>query len=239
MLWNADGVIAISKQIQDYYLTNFQLKQEKVHLIINGVDTDIYKKKDNKQLRMELGISNQEKVVGMVANIRPEKNHKLLISAFSNVTKIMKNVRLLLVGDDCMDGDINRFAARYSSNPNKIQFLGSRNDIADLLNVFEYVLSSFKYEGLPITILEAMATSIPVIGADVLGINEIIIDNVNGLLFPANDINILTKKLILLLENGSLRDRLSSAGKDSVLKYYSLDEQIKQYDKLFLYITTI
>jgi glycosyltransferase involved in cell wall biosynthesis len=67
----------------------------------------------------------------------------------------------------------------------------------------------------------------------VLGINEVVVNNVNGLLFPSNDDQKLTETLLLLLKDSSLRYRLSSAGKSFVAQQYSLDNMIKKYDELF------
>lgn len=232
ILWKSAAVIAISKQLQDYYLQILWLKDKKVHLIINGIDITVYPKRGNSSIRKSLGIGEHEKVIGMVANLRPEKNHKLLISAFTNLFSIMKDIRLILVGLDCMDGEIQKYAAQ-SNGSDKILFLGSRNDIPELLNIFDIFCLPSVYEGLPLTILEAMAAGVPVIGADVLGINEVVINNVNGLLFPSNDDKELTETLLLLLKDSSLRDRLSTAGKSFVTQQYSLNEIIKKYDMLF------
>jgi glycosyltransferase involved in cell wall biosynthesis len=78
-----------------------------------------------------------------------------------------------------------------------------------------------------------MASGVPVIGSDVLGINEVITDDVNGLLFPKNDEKKLAEAIVRLLKNETLSNRLSKAGKDFVEKYYSLDDKISLYDGLF------
>ena len=231
-LLRSDAVIAISKQIEDYYRNRIKLREEKIHFIANGIDLTVYQNGDGDHLRRQLGIDQQERVVGMVGNIRPEKNHKLLISAFSRVAKKLKNVRLLLVGLDCMDGQVQRFASNNGASE-KILFLGKRDDVPELLKVFDLFCLPSMYEGMPLTVLEAMASGVPVIGSDTLGINEVIRDNVNGLLFPVNDEKRLTDLMMGLLANDGLRARLSEAGKSSVEQCYSLCDKIKQYDQLF------
>lgn len=147
MLWKSEAVVAISKQIQDYYLRTLKLSTKKVYLIPNGIDIELYK--NNRDLRRSLGIGEHEKVIGMVANLRPEKNHKLLISAFSTVTSILKDVKLLLIGLDCMDGEVQRFAAQSSAS-DRIYFLGRREDIPELLNILDILCLPSIYEGLPL-----------------------------------------------------------------------------------------
>ena len=232
MLHRSDALIAISKQIEDYYIRNLRIRSEKVHLINNGIDLDIYNKKTNKYLKRSFGLQEHEKVIGIVANLRPEKNHKLLISAFSNVAAIQKDVRLFLIGLDCMGGEAHLFAAKSNAS-DKIHFLGQREDVPALLSILDLLCLPSKYEGLPLTLLEAMACGVPVIGSDVLGINEVVKHNVNGLLFPPNDEKQLTENLLYLLNDDSLRNRIAEAGRSFVIRNFSLDEKVKEYEQLF------
>lgn len=231
-LLKSDAVVAVSKQIEDYYKNRMKLKEEKIHLITNGVDLAVYQKANGDHLRYQFGIKEQEKVVGMVGNIRPEKNHKLLISVFSTVAKELKDVRLILVGLDCMNGEIQRFATKIGAGE-KILFLGNREDVPELLKIFDVFCLPSLYEGMPLTVLEAMASGVPVIGSDTLGINEIIEDNVNGILFPVNDERRLAELIKTLLADDGLRNRLRESGKSFVKQNYCLDDQVKKYDNLF------
>ncbi len=235
-LLNSDAVVAISKQIEDYYRNVLKLKRDKIHFITNGIDSGLYEKGNGNDVRQELGLDHGEKILGMVANLRPEKNHKMLISAFSKVAKGLKNVRLILVGLDCMGGEIQRFAAK-SGVAEKILFLGQRGDVPKLLKIFDLFCLPSLYEGMPLTVLEAMASGIPVIGSDVLGINEVIKNNVNGLLFPINDEERLAELIKTLLVDDDLRNRLGESGKSFVEQNYCLDEKVKRYDQLFQMLT--
>jgi glycosyltransferase involved in cell wall biosynthesis len=203
-----------------------------VHLIPNWIDLDAFDLRDRHQLRQTLGIGTNEKVVGCIANLRPEKNHKLLISAFSSVTRSMANARLVLVGVDCMEGEIQRFALQSGAS-DKILFLGKRDDVPDLLNIFDIFCLPSVYEGLPLTILEAMASSVPIIGTDVLGINEVVVNNVNGLLVPSNNVEKLSESILLLLTDEHLRNRLSQNARKYVDKNYDLNKKVEEYERLF------
>jgi glycosyltransferase involved in cell wall biosynthesis len=231
-LSRTDGIVAISKQIEHYYLRNLFLSRKKVRLVLNGIDLDYYHRRDSQYLREKLGITKDARIIGTVANLRPEKNHKLLISAFSTVANKIEDVRLLLVGDDCMDQEVHRFAAQSGAS-DKILFLGRRNDVPELLSLFDIFCLPSIYEGLPLTLLEAMAAGVPVIGADVMGINEVVVNNQNGLLFPSNDEKRLTEMIFMLLSDNPLRNRLAEAGRESVERYYSLDAKVKEYGTLF------
>lgn len=232
ILGNIDAIIAISNQIRDYYTNNLRISKDRIHLISNGIDVTAFQNVKDNGLRSKLGIEQNEFVIGIIAHIRPEKNHKLLVSAFSSLLETCRNVRLVVVGQDFMNGELQSFT-RQLGIAERVLFLGKRDDVPDLLKTFDiFCLPSIK-EGLPLTILEAMAAGVPVIGADVLGINEVVKHNENGLLFPSNDQKKLKECLVLLLKDDPFRRHLSCSGENSVEKKYSLNNMIAQYENIF------
>lgn len=232
MLRRSDALVAISRQIQAYYLHQLSMCDAKVHLIPNGIDLTLFGKASNPGLRGQLGIREDARVIGMVANLRPEKNHKLLVSAFSTLADRHGDITLVLAGEDSMNGEVQRFASG-KRHGDRVVFLGKRDDIPGLLGIMDVCCLPSKYEGLPLTILEAMAAGVPVLGADVLGINEVIEDGSTGLLFEPGSERALIDALEGLLQGPSLRQRLSSAGRAFVARRFSLDESVKKYDRLF------
>lgn len=232
LLWKTDAVVAISKQLLQYYRENPFVSGSKTYLIVNGIDLLRYKCTDRKMLKKELGFKRGDILIGMVANLRPEKNHKILISAFSILSRTLPDCHLMLVGLDCMDGEIQRYSKTMDME-NRIHFLGPREDVDDLLNIFDVFCLPSANEGLPLTILEAMACGVPVVGSNVMGINEVINDNVNGLLFPDGDETALAEKIKMLAQDESLRSKLHRAGLAYVKKNYCLDDKIREYVGLF------
>jgi len=232
LLWNTDEIVAISKQLFQYYRDNPFVSISKTHLIVNGIDLSRYKCEDNTQLKKKLGFKKKDILIGMNANLRPEKNHKVLISAFSKLSETLKDAHLVLVGLDCMGGELHRFAAQIKGS-DCIHFLGYRKDVTDLLNIFDVFCLSSLNEGLPLVILEAMACGVPVVGSDVMGINEVITDNENGLLFPYDDEKILAEKIKLILKDDSLRSQLSKAGLAYVKEKFCLDDKVIEYTDLY------
>ena len=232
LLWNTDAIVAISKQLIQYYSDSPFISRKKISLIINGIDLMRFKSIDSTMLKKQLGFKSDDILIGMVANIRPEKNHKILISAFSEISRILTNSHLLLIGLDCMDGEVQRFALSMK-NAERIHFLGPREDIPDILNILDVFCLPSVHEGLPLTILEAMACGVPIIGSDVMGINEVITDKTNGLLFPDGDETVLAEKIKMIIKNDSLRIQLRRAGIAYVKENYCLDNKIKEYISLF------
>ena len=233
ILNSADAVVAISNQIESYLIDEIKIGGKNVHLITNGIDIDRYCCKKNKESsRKRFGIDSSDFVIGVVANLRPEKNHKFLISTFSAMSRKFLNLKLVLVGLDRMNGEIQKFAAE-SSAYDRILFLGMQKDIPDVLSTFDVFCLPSLYEGLPLSILEAMAAGIPVVGSDVMGINEVINNGQNGLLFPLGDAPMLSKALEYLIKDKDLRDKLCTSAKKYVNENYFLDDKVTEYQKLF------
>ena len=232
ILAGTEATVAISNQIYDYYLNKLKLNRKHVFPISNGIEIEAFQITKNNKMRKKLGIAATDLIIGIVANIRPEKNHKLLISVFSKLQRLRENVKLLIVGKDLMNGEVHSFA-QLSECSNKIIFLGKRDDIPELISCFDIFCLPSLYEGLPISVLEAMATCVPVVGSDVVGINEVIRHNTNGLLFPSNDRDKLLDCLLVLIDDHKLRQRIANTGRQYVEKNYSIDEKIVQYEELF------
>jgi glycosyltransferase involved in cell wall biosynthesis len=227
-----DVFIAISEQIRRYYLDKLKLKKNKIYLITNGIDLNRFKKVEANYKKLELGFRPEDKIIGMVATIRPEKNHKMLLSAYCKIAGEIKNAHLVFVGRDFMNGKVHS-VARNCGFTDCIHFLGEREDVAEILGIFDiFCLTSF-HEGLPISLLEAMACEVPVIGSNVMGINEVIKDKENGILFPIDDEEKLIKNIKNLLINDELRRTIGRKGRIYVEENYNLERKIKDYDALF------
>ncbi|RJQ69643.1 MAG: glycosyltransferase family 1 protein [Desulfobacteraceae bacterium] len=231
-LMRAWAVIAISNQIYRYYVDILHINKDKVYLIKNGIELNSFKRADGKRVRRELKIGAHEKIIGMIAHVRPEKNHGLLINAFNRLVRKHNHVHLVLAGFDFSAGKLSSMIGN-SAAAEKIHYIGPCNDVPGLLSTFDlFCLTSIK-EGMPLSILEAMASGVAVIGNDTVGINEVLEDHINGLLFEKNNEDSLVLALEKLIENEPLRESIARAGKNYVHQNYCLDEKISAYDDLF------
>lgn len=226
------GCIAISRQIAKAYETTFKVRPSKIFQIPNGIDLERFNKViDVRKKRNALGILPGSAVVGTVANITEVKNHRNLILSFRKVADALSNVVLVIAGSGPLENEMKALS-RDLGIAEKVLFLGRRSDVAEIYKVLDvYSLSSFS-EGFPLSILEAMASGVPVVATDVSGINEIIQDGKNGVLVPSNDPKQLAGALIELLQDKQLRQRLSHRGFETVQSRYSYDKWMEAYDKL-------
>lgn len=232
LLRKSKSIVAISDQLEKFYMESYKLDKEKVKKIPNGIDLNKYKKKLIPLTKEDFGIKKNDRIIGTIAHIRPEKNHKLLISAFSKLLKEYNDIHLILVGLDLMNNEMFNYA-RHKMCSKKIHFLGVRKDVPDLLNLFDIFCLPSIHEGLPLSLLEAMSSEVPVLGANVIGINEVIHHGRNGILFESNSEDSLINSLRKMLHEDQLRKNISKAGREYVKLNFNLDHSIKKYDLLF------
>lgn len=240
LLSRSDGVVGVSEEVTEAIQNRFNLHPSKVFTIKNGVDLNAYRSSNNKEeLRKELGIAEDEKVIGIVANLKRIKNHIFLLRAFNELIKSYDKVKLLLVGQGFENDPENteaelRIFVDKNGLKEKVLFLGYRSDIPDLLNIMDiFCLTSFN-EGLPISLIEAMAAGLPVVGANVEGIRDVIIPDKNGFLVQLGDIKGLKNALYILLIDKSLRLRYCNKSIILATDNYSFNRCIKEYQELFI-----
>jgi len=239
LLNHADGAIGVSPAVTTQIKNKFKIDNFKTLTIRNGVDTGTFKKENGKQtLREEIGLGDIEKVIGTVANFRRIKNHIFLLKGFNELIKDYKNVKLLLIGQgfkydsENSEQEVRDFINERGLATN-VLLLGFRSDIPQLLGIMDiFCLTSFK-EGLPISLIEAMAAGLPVVGTDVEGIRDVIIPNRNGCLVTIGDVMGLKNILHTLIQDESLRQKFGQESESLARRTYSLGQCVKQYQDLF------
>ena len=240
LLKRTDRAVGVSEAVSKQISTQFSMDYSKIVTIQNGVDliTDSNPIK-KATIRKKLDIADNEKVIGIVANFRKVKNHIFFLKAFDELVKDFNNIKLLLVGQGLEDDlensekEIRNFVAQNDLDK-KVMFLGYRSDIPDILAIMDiFCLTSFK-EGLPISLIEAMAAGLPVVGTNVDGIKDVIIPGRNGFLVQINDVERLKNVLITLLHDAPLRRKFGEESKFIATSIYSLKRCINKYQDLFL-----
>jgi glycosyltransferase involved in cell wall biosynthesis len=234
-----DAAVGVSAAVRQQIIDTFRIDPSKAFSIQNGISLSQFSQnKTNNTLKRELGISEREKVIGIVANLKKNKNHIFLLNAFNELRKECKAAKLLIIGQgfhndpDNTRPHIEYFIKKHGLS-NNVLLLGYRPDIAALLSVMDiFCLTSFK-EGLPISLLEAMASGLPVVGTDCDGIRDVVRPGRNGFLVPVNDGIGLQKALRVLLTDEPLR-RIMGREAKALAAEYSLQHCVARYEELFL-----
>ncbi|OCX66407.1 colanic acid biosynthesis glycosyltransferase WcaL [Thioclava sp. SK-1] len=166
------------------------------------------------------------KEVIFVGRLSAVKGVPLLIEAFARIHADHPDARLSIVGDGDTRAEYEALAAACGAK-DSIAFLGyqSSDEVAALMARSDVlVLASFA-EGVPVTLMEAMASRLPVIASRVAGVSELIDDGISGYTIPAGDVDTLTARLDTLLSDPDLRDRMGCAGRDRVSEQFDLHKE--------------
>lgn len=210
----------------------------KVHVIPNGVDTDRFRPQPvNEALRAELKLGPTDRVVAIVAALRPEKNHAMLLQAIARVRRNLPNVKLLVVGEGPERARIEQLAAELGI-VDAVRMLGNRGDVSDVLAAADIFGLSSHMEANPVSILEALACEVPVVAPRVGSIPETVRDGETGYLIEAGDADAMAWRIEELLGDESERQRLGKAGRRLVVESWSLDGMVRGYERLFAEIYT-
>ena len=179
-------------------------------VLYNGIDADLWRRENgNAILRKELGLKQNDFLIGTVARIDYDKD----LPTFFKVVKLLRaqipNVRFVIVGDGKGDELAKaKHQAEQFGLKDSIYFTGHRSDLLDVYSSLDIFLMTSITEGLPNTILEAMAMEVPVVSTAVGGVPELIVDGEHGFLCSVGDAEALSRKVIELIQNPGLRSQV-------------------------------
>jgi glycosyltransferase involved in cell wall biosynthesis len=233
-LWPlVDHFICVSKKIRGR-LVSGGISGRRTSVVENAVDIPDASlvKSHQKSVRQEFNIRDDEIIVGTIGRLVPLKNHELFIKSAKQIAGRMKRVRFFVVGDGpLLESLVNQ--AKANGVHDAMIFTGWRQDVQRLMAAFDiYVICSL-VEGFNLSVLEAMACGKPVVGTDVKGISEIVIDDQTGILVPSNNADLLTKAVVNLAEDKRKRESMGVSGKKTVLRQYPMDRMISDTLKIY------
>lgn len=172
--------------------------------------------------------------VGSVGRLVREKNYPLLIRAVAGIA----GAELVLVGDGPLRAELTEAASRENAQQARVQFLGNRADIPELLAGFDVFVLSSTTEGLSIALLEAMAAGCPIVVTAVGGNTELIEHEVTGLVVPPDDESALRAAIRRLLDDRPLANRLGAAAQQRAREQYSVAAMTRRYKELWRQLAT-
>jgi glycosyltransferase involved in cell wall biosynthesis len=206
---------------------------EKVTVIPNGVDTYRFRSLPDSGLavKTKLGIPPAAPVCGIVAALRPEKNHTLFLRAAALAAKQRPDAHFIIVGDGPERARLEKVAIE-AGVASSTHFVGSRSDIPQVLSAFDVFALTSHNEANPVSILEAMACEIPVVSTRVGSVAESVAAGSTGYLVEPGDAKALAEHWVNLFTDPALARSLGSAGRTTVEAHWSLDRMVKGYERL-------
>ena len=202
-------------------------------LIPNGVPTDEYAPDPHTraQWRQAHGIEPHATVLTHVGRFAPPKNHALLIEAFAQVRSDAP-LYLLLVGGGELENAVREQVAALGLQ-GRVRFLGIRADVADILRASDVFVLSSRWEGNPLSVMEAMAAGLPVVSTGVGGVPELVREGETGLLVPSEDAGALAQAMQALVDDPVRRQAMGAAARRHAVAHFDIRHTVRGYEQLY------
>jgi sugar transferase (PEP-CTERM/EpsH1 system associated) len=212
--------IAVSRELESYLVEGVGVRSARMARIINGVDVERFRPADRR--------AGNPVVIGSVSRMQEVKDPVTLARAFVQLRKRGVAARLVLVGDGPLLAEVRRVLDEGDATGDAT-LAGSRDDVADLLRSFDIFALSSRVEGISNTILEAMASGLPVVATRVGGNEELVEDGVTGTLVPPRDPDALAEALARYVSDAGLRSEQGLRARARAEKEFALDGMVARY----------
>ena len=202
-----------------------KIKPQKIKVYYYGIDIDKYENDPaNSNLKAKLDIPGSNRVLGMVGRLAEQKGVDDFIKIASEIQKVSGQCSFVVIGDGPLRAALEKIAKEYKVD---IKFLGDRQDVPELLSIFDVFIFTSRWEPFGIVVLEAFAARLPVVGFKVPGMREIIEKGGGGILIEERDPCKVAKIAVDLLEDRKRYSELSNEGYLNVQKNFSVQKTIK------------
>jgi glycosyltransferase involved in cell wall biosynthesis len=191
-----------------------------IEVVPNGVDIDPFRSPEKKISRQQLGFDPTDVVLTYMGRLGPEKNLVFLLKAFAGLAKTFDQVKLLVIGDG-PERDNMTDRARYMGIADRVTFTGMipYQELPSFLIIADAFVTASVTEVHPLSVIEAMAAGLPVVGIKSPGVSDTVEDGVTGLLAPEEDMAVFTAKLTRMVLDGESRKLMSQRARVAVETY--------------------
>ena len=231
----AHRVFCVSFQLRDLHAKRTGFAARRMDVIHNGVDTRIFRPDaaERDRVRRELGIPANEFCIGSVGNLTPVKDYPTLLAALLELARVRQDWRMLVVGEGAELPRLEAFVREHAQLQQRVSFLGLSNRVPALLNAMDVYVVSSVIEGICNSLLEAMATGLPVMATATGGNPEVAADGDSGLLFPVGDSKKLATHLLTVMSQRDLRQELGQRAISRAAEQFSIDSMVRRYEQLY------
>ena len=233
-----DRMVALTNGEKNDYLKLSVCPPDKVFKIHSGVDLKQFMQPngDRVEKRRSLGLDQNSTVIGFVGWLLPIKGPAYLLKAMAHIWPDYPTVSLVMVGKGKLDVDLRAQALKMNAN-GKIKFLGWREDIHEIMPVFDLLVLPSLNEGMGRVLVEAMAAGKPVVASEVGGIPDLVRHGETGYLVRPADEKALANGIKKLLNDPERAQQMGQRGKE-YCRQFSLEAMIEKLDDLYSDLTT-
>jgi glycosyltransferase involved in cell wall biosynthesis len=234
LLRRHDRVVGVGEAVRRALIENEGLPPQRVELIYNGIDLAAFRNTGQERLciRQEIGVAADDLVMMQVARLDYLKDHATALRMLSRLAPQCPHARLVIVGEGPEQGKIDALIQELHLQP-FVRLLGLRNDVPRLLAAADLLLLSSTSEGIPLTVIEGMAASLPVVATKVGGLPEVVEDGGTGWLAPSGDAAGLAERVLRLSADPGLRMQMGRRGRERAETLFSEQQMHARYDRVF------
>ncbi|KAA1261010.1 N-acetylgalactosamine-N,N'-diacetylbacillosaminyl-diphospho-undecaprenol 4-alpha-N-acetylgalactosaminyltransferase [Rubripirellula obstinata] len=228
-----DRCVAVGEQVKKALIENEGLSPARIDVIYNGVDVDQFQKSatDRCAARAELGLSDQDVAVFQIARLNALKDHATAIDAWHFLNND-PHIHLFIIGDGELADDVRQQISALSLQ-DQVHMLGVRHDVPRIIHAADILLLTSVSEGIPLTLIEAMAASLPCVATIAGGIPEVIINQETGLLAPIGDASKVADCMRTLSQDAAMRTSFGRAGRERAESVFSAAKMHNSYHQAY------
>jgi glycosyltransferase involved in cell wall biosynthesis len=228
-----DGIIAVSDETAEAFVQHVGCRSDQVRVVYNAVDTErLPVAVPRPDIRAELEFEPGVHLMIMVGTFKRQKGHSYLIEAAAKICPRYPHLRILLAGD----GELRRAiedAVGELGLQQQIVFLGTRRDVPEILAAADSFVMPSLWEGLSLALMEAMASSLPVVATDVSGSRLAVLDGVTGWIVEPGDAHALDEAMDRILEDPTRSRAMGQAGRARAEELFSVRNQTERLIAIF------
>jgi L-malate glycosyltransferase len=224
-------VVVPSQTLYRVATTTWRLAPRVVQYIPNGIDAERFAVPPDRDLVARLGATAGQLIIGSLGGLRPEKNLARLIRVFAALPSGLP-ARLVIVGEGPAMASLTALTSALGV-ADRVALMGSIDRPERLLGFFDVFALTSDTEQMPYSIIEAMATGLPIVATDVGDVRDMLAEDSRHLVRPINDETGFTAALTRLLDDGEERKRLGAANRNRVRMQFTIDKMVDAYDALF------
>ena len=243
----SDAIVAISDVQKKELSSDFKIaKEDKFRVIHLGLDLDnfaIDQAVKRNTFRTEFGVDDDTVAIGIIGRLVPVKNHSLFLKALKYVlSNTTAKVKAFIIGDGESRGSIEQLAnsldIKFSQHTDKVHqhpivFTSWRTDVDTICAGLDVIALTSLNEGTPVSLIEAQAAGKPIVSTRVGGIADVVLEDQTALLSDITDEKLFSENLLRLVNDVSLRNKFSHAGKDFVMSRFSYHRLVNDMGKLY------
>ena len=225
-----DAHIAVSADVKE---TVSSRHRDSVDVVVHGIDLDAVRAEAGArpEVRAELGIADDEIVIGTVANLRAQKGYDLLLRVARDVVDQLPASRFVAVGQGPLAEQVAAWH-RQEGLGDRFLLLGYRSDALRVMSAFDVFTLASTHEGLPVALMEAMALGLPVVATSVGGIPQAVTDGVEARLVPPGDAQRLADALLEVAQDPDARSTMGRAAADRA-EAFSATRATRELESLY------